>query len=162
MEDLIVRKAELNEINVLYDFEQGIVASERPFDSTLKTGEIHYYDLRNLISSPDAEVLVAVVGETIVGSGFADIRRADDYLRHERYAHLGFMYVKPEYRGRGVIQAILGALKKWSLARGVAEMRLEVYDANRSAVKAYEKAGFMPHILKMRMEVQEESLRVFE
>ena len=155
MEDLIVRPAEIGEIDVLYGFEQGIVKTERPFDPTLKPGEIHYYDLRELVLSPDSEVLVAVADDRIVGSGFADIRRADDYLRHERYAHLGFMYVVPEYRGRGVIRAILEELKRWSLARGVNELRLEVYDANGAAVRAYEKAGFKPHVLKMRMEVFE-------
>lgn len=155
MEDLIVRPAEIGEIDVLYGFEQGIVKTERPFDPTLKPGEIHYYDLRELVLSPESEVLVAVADDRIVGSGFADIRRADDYLRHERYAHLGFMYVVPEYRGRGVIRAILEELKRWSLARGVNELRLEVYDANGAAVRAYEKAGFKPHVLKMRMEVFE-------
>ena len=155
MEDLIVRPAEIGEIDVLYGFEQGIVKTERPFDPTLKPGEIHYYDLRELLLSPESEVLVAVADDRIVGSGFADIRRADDYLRHERYAHLGFMYVVPEYRGRGVIRAILEELKRWSLARGVNELRLEVYDANGAAVRAYEKAGFKPHVLKMRMEVFE-------
>ena len=155
MEDLIVRPAEIGEIDVLYGFEQGIVKTERPFDPTLKPGEIHYYDLRELMLSPESEVLVAVADDRIVGSGFADIRRADDYLRHERYAHLGFMYVVPEYRGRGVIRAILEELKRWSLARGVNELRLEVYDANGAAVRAYEKAGFKPHVLKMRMEVFE-------
>ncbi|HEY8561823.1 MAG TPA: GNAT family N-acetyltransferase [Pyrinomonadaceae bacterium] len=156
MEDLIVRRAEIGEIDVLLSFEQGIIRTERPFDPTLKPGEIHYYDLRKLVSSPDAEVLVAVSDGKIVGSGFADIRRADDYFKHERYAHFGFMYVEPAYRGRGVIQMILEGLKKWALAKGVGELRLEVYDANAAAVKAYEKAGFKRHVLKMRMEVSEE------
>lgn len=155
MEELIVRRAEPDEIDVLYAFEQGIVQAERPFDPTLKTGEIHYYDLRELILSPDAEVIVAVAGDRIVGSGFADIRKADDYLKHERYAHFGFMYVVPEYRGRGVIRAILEALKNWSLAQGVNELQLDVYDANAAAVKAYEKAGFKTLTRKMRMEIFE-------
>lgn len=154
---MIVRKAETDEIDILLEFEQGIVKAERPFDCTLKTGEIHYYDLRELILSPDAEVLVAVMDEKIVGSGYAQIREADDYLKHEHYAHLGFMYVKPECRGKGVIQAILEELKKWSLAQGVSELQLDVYDANSAAVKAYEKAGFKTLTRKMRMDVSEES-----
>jgi GNAT superfamily N-acetyltransferase len=152
MENLIVRKAEIDELDVLFEFEQGIVRAERPFDVTLKEGEIHYYDLARLILSPDAEVLVATLGDEVVGSGFAEIRKAEDYLKHERFAHLGFMYVTPEQRGRGVNQQILEALKKWAVARDVTELRLEVYDANAAAIKAYEKAGFTAHILKMRMD----------
>jgi ribosomal protein S18 acetylase RimI-like enzyme len=157
MENLIVRKAGIDELDVLFEFEQGIVRTERPFDVTLKEGEIHYYDLARLILSPDAEVLVATLGDEIVGSGFAEIRGAENYLKHERFAHLGFMYVKPEQRGRGVNQRILEALKKWAVARDVTELRLEVYNANAAAIKAYEKVGFTAHILKMRMAATEDS-----
>ena len=161
MENLIVRKAEIDEIDVLLEFEQGIIKAERPFDSTLKEGEIHYYDLAGLIKSPESEVLVAVIDDEIVGSGYAQIRKADDYLQHERFAYLGFMYVKPERRGRGVIRQILEALKKWSVSRGVTEIRLEVYNENAAAIKAYEKAGFKANLIEMRMAVAEEDQRKF-
>jgi len=156
MEDLIVRKAKIDELETLLGFEQGIIKAERPFDPTLKDGEIHYYDLEKLILSPESEVLVAVVGDEIVGSGYAQIRKADDFLKHERFAYLGFMYVKPAHRGRGVVQAILDALKKWTLEKGLTEIRLEVYNANTAAVRAYEKAGFKPNLLEMRMAATDE------
>lgn len=154
MENLIIRKAEIDEIDTLLEFEQGIVEAERPFDSTLKEGEIHYYDLAELINSPEAEVLVAVIDDEIVGSGYAQVRKADEYLKHERFAYLGFMYVKPEQRGKRVVQQILDALKEWAVSRGINEIRLEVYNANEAALKAYEKAGFKAHILEMRMAVR--------
>ncbi len=31
------------------------------------------------------------------------------------------------------------------------EIRLDVYAQNESAIKAYEKAGFEPHLLTMRL-----------
>lgn len=159
MENLIVRKAEIGEIDILLEFEQGIIGAERPFDPTLKEGEIHYYDLAELIKSPESEVLVAVIDDDLVGSGYAQIRKADDYLQHERFAYLGFMFVKPEQRGKRVVQEILEALKKWAVSRGINEIRLEVYNANAAAVKAYEKAGFKAHVLEMRMAVADESFQ---
>lgn len=146
-----IRPAEPHEIHTLLEFEKGIIAAERPFDSTLKEGEIHYYDLLELIESPNAEVLVAVVGNQLVGSGYAKILQAKSYQTFSEYAYLGFMYVKPELRGQGVNQKVLDGLIQWSKNKGISEVRLEVYNDNEPAKKAYSKAGFKPNLLKMRI-----------
>ena len=156
MKNIIVRAAQKDEIVTLLTFEQGIVTAERPFDSTLKEGEIHYYDLIHLIESPEAEVVVAEIDGELVGSGYALIKEAKPYLKHAHYAYLGFMYVKPQYRGQGVNKAILEALKQWSVSQNIREIRLEVYEDNTVAKKAYEKAGFKGNLLEMRMELDGE------
>lgn len=156
MKNLIVRPAQKDEIDTLIEFEQGIVAAERPFDSTLKEGEIHYYDLIHLIESPIAEVVVAEMDGELVGSGYALIKEAKPYQKHTHYAYLGFMYVKPEYRGQGINKAILDALKQWAISKNIKEIRLEVYDENLVAKKAYEKAGFKGNLLEMRLELDAE------
>ncbi|WP_373552582.1 GNAT family N-acetyltransferase [Haliscomenobacter sp.] len=152
---IITRTANVADLDTLLHFEQGIVAAERPFDPTLKAGEIHYYDLKALILSPEAEVVVAVAGDEIVASGYAQIREAKDYLQHSRYAYLGFMYVKPAFRGQSINQKVLDALTDWIRQQSIAEIRLEVYAENAVAIRAYEKAGFTPNMLEMRMNLEE-------
>ncbi|RFS15070.1 GNAT family N-acetyltransferase [Emticicia sp. C21] len=154
MKNITVRAAQKDDIETLLTFEQGIVEAERPFDSTLKEGEIHYYDLIQLIENPEAEVVVAEIDGELVGSGYALIKEAKSYLKHTHYAYLGFMYVKPQHRGQGVNKAILEALKEWAISRNIREIRLEVYDDNTIAKKAYEKAGFKGNLLEMRMELE--------
>lgn len=156
MENLIIRKAGIADIDLLLEFEQEIVAAERPFDGTLKEGEIHYYDLEKLLSASDTEVVVAVFAGEIIGSGYASIRKAKDYLKHEQYAYLGFMYVEPEHRGQGINRQILAALEKWTIDQGITEIRLEVYQDNLAAVRAYEKFGFKANLLEMRKQAKEE------
>lgn len=153
MDQVIIRKATLIEIDTLLEFEQGIVEFERPMDATLKEGEIHYYDLAALVESADAEVVVAELDGELIGSGYAHIVDSKPYLKHPKHAHLGFMFVKAGHRGKGVNQMIIEALQQWALSKNITEMRLEVYQSNRSAVRAYEKAGFMPSLLEMRMEL---------
>jgi len=155
MEEIIIRRASLADLPTLLEFEQGIAAFERPLDSTLKEGEIHYYDLAELIAAADAEVLVAQLDEELIGSGYAHIRKAKDYQKHLRYAHLGFMYVKPAHRGKGVNNKILEALKQWCLENNINEMRLEVYHNNDGAIRAYKKAGFKANLLEMRLGLDE-------
>ena len=155
MDRINTRSATVVDLDTLLQFEQGIVAAERPFDPTLKAGEIHYYDLKALILSPDSEVVVATSGQEIVGSGYAQIRPGKDYNAHQYFAYLGFMYVKPAFRGQGVNGLVLEALTSWSRSQGIAEIRLEVYAENAGAKRAYEKAGFTPNLLEMRINLKD-------
>lgn len=151
MKDIIIRPATTTDLPVLLRFEQGVIAAERPFDQTLKDGNIHYYDLIGLIDSPDAELVVAETDKTVIGSGYARIEKAKHYLKHPLHAYLGFMYVEPAYRGKGVNKKIIEALKEWAVSRNITEMRLDVYCNNEMAIKAYEKAGFSKHMTSMRL-----------
>lgn len=149
---MLIRKATIEDLPVLLQFEQGIISAERPFDSTLKPGAINYYDLKAFIASADVQVLVAEIDGEIAGSGYARIKKnPDTYYDFEKYAYLGFMYVLPAHRGKGVNQAIIEELKKWVAEQGLVEIRLEVYNDNTGAIKAYEKVGFEKRMIEMRI-----------
>ncbi|MES2645783.1 MAG: GNAT family N-acetyltransferase [Bacteroidota bacterium] len=148
-----IRKATETETDILLSFEKGIIATERPFDSTLKDGDIHYYDLVELIRSDRSEVLIAVVNNEIVGSGYAKIVSAQPYLKFNEYAYLGFMYVIPAFRGQGINQKIIQGLLDWAKSKNLTEVRLEVYEENIVAKNRYLKAGFKPNLLEMRLEI---------
>ena len=93
---------------------------------------------------------VAELNGEIVGSGYARIEEAKHYLQHEQHSYLGFMYVEPQHRGKGINKIIIDALTKWSLSQNITELRLEVYYNNISAITAYEKVGFAKHMIEMR------------
>ncbi len=152
MTAISIRSATETDIDTLLEFEKGVIQAERPFDGTLKSGEIHYYDLPELIKSPKAEVAIAVAGSEIVGSGYAKIIPAKPYQKFQEYAYLGFMYVKPAFRGQGVNQSIINRLIQWSRKNGMTEIRLDVYSENIAAQKAYSKIGFKPNMLEMRLD----------
>ena len=162
MTNIHIRPATSADLPTLYRFEQGVITAERPFDPTLKPGAINYYDLPAMIAHPDIQLLVAELAagsaidppETrLVGSGYARIEPAKPYLRHPAHAYLGFMYVDPTHRGKGINTLIIEGLRLWAQSRGITELRLEVYNGNTSAIRAYEKAGFIPYMLGMRSPV---------
>ncbi|MBT8299024.1 MAG: GNAT family N-acetyltransferase [Maribacter sp.] len=152
MDKITIRAATLKDIGILLQFEQGVIHAERPFDVTLGADPITYYDLRQLIRSEDASLVVAEIEGKIVGSGYALVKSARHYLNHKYYSYLGFMFTLPAYRGMGVNTKIIEKLKQWSYAKGLHEIRLTVYDENHKAIKAYEKVGFKKHIIEMRLE----------
>ena len=154
MEKIKYRKARLEDLPVLYEFEQQIIVTERPFDPTLKPGHINYYDLKAKILEKTSEVIVGMSGDEVISSGYASIKTPEPYLDFDRYAYMGFMYVRAEYRGKGVIRRLIVKLEEWALSQNINEVRLEVYDDNAAALRAYEKAGFKRHMVEMRRRIK--------
>jgi GNAT superfamily N-acetyltransferase len=150
MQNITTRKATLADMDTLLQFEQGVISAERPFDPTLKEDHINYYNLNELITAPHIQLVVAELDGELIGSGYARIESSKIYLKHQQHAYLGFMYVLPQHRGKGVNKIVINALKEWAGSREITELRLEVYYKNTSAIKAYEKVGFISHMIQMR------------
>ena len=147
----IVREAKLSDLSALLELEQCVVDAERPFNPSIKTDKAHYYDLNHLISSKDSHLIVVESANTIIATGYAQIRPSKASLKHAKHSYLGFMYVSPEYRGHGINQKVMDSLIAWSRNQGVADFYLDVYYQNDSAIKAYQKAGFEPSIIEMKL-----------
>lgn len=152
---LIIRSATKADLPTLLEFEQGIVTAERPYDHTLKPDPISYYDIGELITSTDAEVAVAELDGALIGSGYAQKKRSRHYLTPEWHAYIGFLYVTPDHRGQGINQQVLDHLFAWARAKDLPEIHLTVYPDNAPAIRAYEKVGFDPYIVEMRMNLDE-------
>lgn len=150
MESIKYRSATLEDLPTLLDFEQGVIEYERDFDSNLKDNTT-YYQLEDLIQSNNVEVIIAHTENKIIASGYAKIVDAKPYHKNPKYAYMGFMYVNPEYRGQGIIQNLIEELKTWAKTKNIFEARLEVYNDNASAIKAYEKNGFKKHMIEMKI-----------
>lgn len=153
MSKINIRTATPADLNILLEFEQGIITAERPYDPTLEEGKINYYDIEKMIEASHISVLVAEIDSEIIGSGYARIETAKPYLKHDNYAYLGFMYTDPKHRGKGVNAKIIEELKEWCRSRKITELRLDVYNDNPSAIRAYEKVGFKKHLLNMRVQI---------
>lgn len=157
MHNLKIRAATLNDLEDLEEFEQGVIEYERPFAPQLKPDPIRYYDIKDLIERNDAFLAVAEIEGRIIGSGYALIEKSKPYKASEHHAYLGFMYVAPRFRGKGINGKLIQYLIEWSKENQLSEIILDVYAENESAIKAYKKIGFQPDLLKMRINTEEKS-----
>ena len=153
--DPIVRKAKISDLQILHEFMQGLIKAERPMDPTIQDGNISYYDLSEFISGDDCELFVVEKNKKILASGYAKIKDDRHYLKHKKQGYLGFMFVPEDHRGNGYNKLIIEALLDWCKNRGVNEIRLDVYDVNHPAIRAYEKAGFKKHLINMRLNLED-------
>ena len=154
MPNLLTRKAKQSDLPTLLRFEQGVIHAERPFDSDIKPDPVHYYDIEELINATHIELIVAEMDGEVIGCGYARIEQSKHFLKHSLYAYLGFMYVDPTHRGKGVNKEIIEALKQWAVSQSIVELRLDVYEGNLPAIQAYEKAGFSKQLINMRMDIK--------
>ena len=151
----IVRKATKEDLPILDTFMDALVDAERPMDVTIKDGKVIYYNLEDFISEDNSILYVVELNKELVASGYAKIKPDRSYLKHEKHAYLGFMFVPEKHRGNGYNKLIIDALLTWSKTKNISEIRLDVYDSNPSAIRAYEKVGFKKHMIKMRMNLND-------
>lgn len=88
---------------------------------------------RKLNHDPDL-FLVAEVGGEVVGSvmGGYDGHRGSAY----------YLGVHPDYRGRGIANALISRLEKKLIARGCPKIQLMVRVDNDTVIEMYEKLGY--------------------
>ena len=60
----------------------------------------------------------------------------------ERYCYVSSVYVKPAYRRRGILQALMERARAWCGERGLTEMRLNNVGERASAAAAWDSLGF--------------------
>lgn len=149
----IVRLATKEDLPVLDLFMDGLVDAERPMDPTIKDGKVVYYDLSSFIDSDKSALYVVELNNEIVASGYAKIKSDRHYLKHDKQGYLGFMFVPEKHRGNGYNKLIMDALLNWCRKKNLTEIRLDVYDTNQPALRAYEKVGFTKHLINMRLDL---------
>jgi RimJ/RimL family protein N-acetyltransferase len=151
----IVRKAKHEDLPVLMEFMKGLVEAERPMDPTIKDGHVVYYDLSEIMANEESDLYVVELNNELVASGYAKIKNDRPYLKHDKQGYLGFMFVPENHRGNGYNKLIMDTLLQWCEDRNIYEIRLDVYEDNPSAIRAYEKAGLKKHLIMMRMNLKD-------
>jgi RimJ/RimL family protein N-acetyltransferase len=93
--------------------------------------------------------LIATADETWVGTLTVLVQAPGSTDHHGEAvgalrANVVGVYVRPEHRGTGLVDAMLDAAATWARALGLPALTLDVHDENRRAQAAYRRAGFVP------------------
>ncbi|MGJ8759569.1 MAG: GNAT family N-acetyltransferase [Polaribacter sp.] len=153
MNKISIRTANLKDLETLLEFEQGVVAAERPLDPFLGDGKLSYYNIPELISNEDIYFIVATCYNQLVASGYLRIENSKHYHKNPKHGYIGFIFVKPAFRGNKISNLILESLKDWAIKKDLKELRLDVYSNNSAAIKSYERFGFTKILVNMKMSI---------
>ncbi|WP_158840088.1 GNAT family N-acetyltransferase [Polaribacter sp. L3A8] len=153
MSEISIRTANLNDLETLLEFEQGVIKAERPLDPFLGDGKITYYNIPELITNKDIHLIVAVSNNELIACGYLRLEKSKHYHKNPKHGYIGFIFVKPSFRGNRISNLILEALKNWALKKDLKELRLDVYSNNSGAIKSYERFGFTKSLVNMKMDI---------
>lgn len=93
------------------------------------------YDQHNVIVNVDTVVIAYADGQPV---GCGCFKQFDDSS-----VEIKRMYVKPEYRRKGISSAILNELEAWAREFGYPEAVLETGDKQIEAIELYKKQGYV-------------------
>jgi len=153
MNKISIRTANLKDLETLLEFEQGVVTAERPLDPFLGDGKLSYYNIPELITNEDIYFIVATSNNQLVASGYLRIENSKHYHKNPKHGYIGFIFVKPAFRGNKISNLILESLKDWAVKKDLKELRLDVYSNNSAAIKSYERFGFTKILVNMKMSI---------
>ncbi|MFE7404931.1 GNAT family N-acetyltransferase [Isoptericola sp. NPDC057559] len=74
----------------------------------------------------------------------------------QRQVHLVGVFVRPEFRGAGLLGRLFDGAQEWARAQGVERARLCVHVDNPRAQAAYRKLGFTPSGVRFTLDQGEE------
>ncbi len=105
------------------------------------------------LASDRGVTLLALARGRAVGVMRCAASQRADHLAPGRYAYLSWAWVRPEYRRRGVLRALVSAAERWSREHGLPEMRLRVSIDNVTGDAAWSALGFAPVELVRRRRI---------
>ena len=103
-----------------------------------------YY--KDAFESDKTFVFVAEVDGKFAGVQRADIQEIPHFYKDNKILYLDDAYVSPEFRGQGIIGALIKEVEKVAKERGIKRIQTRVYTYNKPMQRALEKLGYhMPH-----------------
>ena len=137
--DLTFRMARPGDEGTILSIIRALAEYEHMADQVVATEEL----LREwLFEKEKAQVLLAMEGETVVGSALffhnfsTFLGRAGIYLED--------LFVLPEYRGRGYGKALLKELARITVERGCGRLEWSCLDWNQPSIDFYTSMGAVP------------------
>jgi GNAT superfamily N-acetyltransferase len=136
----LIRACRADDADVLAALVRELAAFERHEDRARATAEsfrTHLFGPR-----PYAEAFLAEVDG--MPAGFALIFPTFSTFRGEPGLYLEDLFVRSEYRGRGIGKALLAVVARAALDRGFGWLGWTVLDWNAPAIRFYESLGARP------------------
>jgi GNAT superfamily N-acetyltransferase len=135
-----IRSATERDVPIILDMINGLAVYEKLADECAATEE----KLRDSLfgAHPAAEVLIASAGEE--PAGFALFFHNYSTFLAQRGLYLEDLFVKPEFRAKGIGRLLLERLASIAVERRCGRFEWTVLDWNEPAIGFYRKLGALP------------------
>jgi ribosomal protein S18 acetylase RimI-like enzyme len=143
---ITVEPATHDDLPMLVELEAALFREDAgrhdPFADTTWPDREGYQDFQRLLADPQALVLVARHGTTVVGHAVAYLSESSPTRVPVRYGVMRSLYVDDEHRNTAVGSQLTEVFIAWARTHGCAEAHVECYSANEGAQRFYARHGF--------------------
>ena len=162
MSEFSIRWARREELEVVQNLMLALYRSDRAYDTFFESvsseeGSEEEYSSR--IEGRDGICLVAEMDREIVGCLTGLIWSEPEERPAER-TRLEKLFVREEYRGRGVGTALVEEFLQWSKERAVKRVFVWTYAMNEGADRLYERFGFRPYVMSLLL-TEEQGVMIY-
>jgi ribosomal protein S18 acetylase RimI-like enzyme len=85
----------------------------------------------------------------VIGFAGAEIKKNETCVRPVNQGHLFSLYIRPNYRRKGIAKKLLDEIFKWFKERKIDDLVLETWVQNTAAQSLYKKYGYKPDAISM-------------
>lgn len=160
--EISVRKAAADDYNSLCELFREIDALHRDnlphiFQKPNGAAREQAYYLE-LIADENVALLVAAVGETLVGfvHGIVKDTVTLPIFVPRRYVTVDGIVVKAGFQNHGIGRILMDKIQAWAVAKGATSIELNVYEFNKTAISFYERLGYQTFSRKMSKELKKD------
>lgn len=154
MQDIKIRKARVNELENILLLSDELAIADLPFDEKVDKNWAHTFKGEKYYKDKIKEItgvcFVAEINGEIIGYLTAANKEIPSY-RLVKVADLENLFVKKDFRSKGVGKKLLGEFKKWAKEIKVDKVAVTVFALNERAIGFYKREGFMPQDLNLEM-----------
>ena len=149
--DYIIRRAGLSDLGALVEFT--LAEAKEAEGLSLKLEKVQK-GIRAALEDEGVAVYWILEDSRKEAAGHISVVKEWSNWKAGYYWWIQSLYIKPEYRGHGLMAKLIQAVRKSAKDGQALELRLYVHKSNERAIKAYRKVGFVESDYRiMRIEV---------
>ncbi|MEM0896203.1 MAG: aminoglycoside 6'-N-acetyltransferase [Verrucomicrobiota bacterium] len=104
--------------------------------------EIGAFDIDRMLYSESEQCVFAVEDGVAIGFAEMALRNLVDGCRTSPVGYLEGIYVKPEYRGRGIARILLNHAEQWAISKGCTEFASDTEIQSVESQSFHRNMGF--------------------
>jgi len=146
-----IRKAKLEDIKTMQKFMYLLMKEEyEQYDPTnkitwAKSKKCSDYFRIRVSSKTNQYATIAEVNGEPVGYLSGEVYKGPTYRSVTKMGQLGDMFVVKEFRNKKIGTKLIREFKKWAKLRGAKRIKVEIFTANKKALRFYRRHGFDDH-----------------
>jgi len=138
--NFLVRRATLLDFEKLLSFA---IAEAREVENTARSSELIREGVRVGLKDDSIAMYWILEKEDLEVIGNVSVVKEWSNWNAGYYWWIQSMFLHPEYRGKGLMDKLIEAVKEAAKQGDAIDLRLYVHNRNERAIKAYRKSGFL-------------------